>query len=188
MFGSYQAEKTRQAAAVLFKALNRSTLGRMQLLKLLYIADRESIRESGSPITGDRPVAMDFGPVLSATYNCIKGEGEAAGAWGASFRNLNSRLLRLTHDPGTRLLSSFEVQKLQDVANLYGHLTGPQLSEITHEFEEWLRNAPHPGSAHPISDRERLEAVGLGAHADEILSEAVEYARVSAVIATATEE
>jgi hypothetical protein len=37
----------------------------VRLLKLLYIADREMMAEAGAPVTGDRAVAMDHGPVLS---------------------------------------------------------------------------------------------------------------------------
>jgi hypothetical protein len=32
--------------------------------KLLYLADRESLKKTGRPITGDRVVAMEHGPVL----------------------------------------------------------------------------------------------------------------------------
>lgn len=36
----------------------------LRMLKLLYLADRESLKETGHTITGDRVVAMEHGPVL----------------------------------------------------------------------------------------------------------------------------
>ena len=60
----FNDRKTAQAAAWL---LDRQE-GRMpylKLIKLLYLADRQSLIESGYPITGDRLVSMDRGPVLS---------------------------------------------------------------------------------------------------------------------------
>jgi len=45
----------------------------LKLMKLLYLADRESMRRNGRPISGDRYVSMDHGPVLSQTLNLING-------------------------------------------------------------------------------------------------------------------
>ena len=70
----FNITKTIQASAVLLKADPNHSMSRLRLLKLLYIADRESLTERARPITGDYPVAMDHGPVLSNTYNLIKGE------------------------------------------------------------------------------------------------------------------
>ncbi len=47
----------------------------LKLLKLMYLADRASLIETGFPITGDAIVAMDKGPVLSTTYDRLKGTG-----------------------------------------------------------------------------------------------------------------
>ena len=63
-----------QAAAVLLKE-EAGQMTRLRLLKLLYIADRESLAETLRPISGDDVVAMDHGPVLSSTYKLIRREG-----------------------------------------------------------------------------------------------------------------
>ena len=41
----------------------------LKLMKLLYLADRESMKRHGHPISGDRYVSMEHGPVLSHTLN-----------------------------------------------------------------------------------------------------------------------
>jgi Protein of unknown function (DUF4065) len=53
----------------------------VRLLKLLYIADREMMAEAGAPVTGDRAVAMDHGPVLSHVYDLVKGKAARAREW-----------------------------------------------------------------------------------------------------------
>lgn len=42
------------------------------LIKMLYFADLAHLQAYGRPITGDRIIAMDHGPVLSNTYDIIK--------------------------------------------------------------------------------------------------------------------
>jgi len=51
----------------------------LRLLKLLHIADREWLAETGESITGDRAYAMKYGPVLSSIYDLVKGNGSRAG-------------------------------------------------------------------------------------------------------------
>lgn len=72
---TFSVERTAQAAGILLQAEEGHRMKYIRLLKLLYVADRESIRQSGFPITGDNVYAMRNGPVLSTTYNLLKGEG-----------------------------------------------------------------------------------------------------------------
>jgi len=43
-----------------------------RVLKILYFAEAEQMAQYGIPITGDRYVAMQYGPVPSNTYDLIK--------------------------------------------------------------------------------------------------------------------
>lgn len=74
MIFRFNIAKGDRASAVLLKTEPAHRMGRLRLLKLLYIADREALTERARPITGDSPVAMDNGPVLSNTYDLIKGQ------------------------------------------------------------------------------------------------------------------
>ena len=56
----FSFEKSLQAAGVLL-GLDGGRMERIRLLKLLYIADRELLAESGRTITGDRAVALITG-------------------------------------------------------------------------------------------------------------------------------
>src|SRR4051812_2645038 len=116
MFDQFDVGKAEQAAAVLFDALAVRSMSRMKLLKLLYIADRESARETGQTITGDTPVAMEWGPVLSQTYYCIKDEGPIAEEWKEHFHSPNNKTVVLVQHPKGRKLSRYDIDKLQSVA------------------------------------------------------------------------
>ena len=84
----------------------------MRLLKLLYIADRESLRETGRPITGGPVIAMERGPVLKEVYDLILGQHREMPLWAQFFRKERLRFARTrrsrTSDsyPGTRSANS----------------------------------------------------------------------------------
>src|SRR5689334_9935426 len=104
----FEVDKVIQAAAVLLGTADAKRMTRLRLLKLLYIADRESIAETEAPITGDSVVAMDHGPVLSETYNLIKGEAFAAYQWRQYF-NVFEQDVELKADPGVEALTRYDV-------------------------------------------------------------------------------
>ena len=69
----FHPEKAVEAAAMLLK-LHGKPMKYLGLLKMLYIADRLALKLMEQPITGDRYVSMDYGPVLSGVYDLIKGK------------------------------------------------------------------------------------------------------------------
>src|SRR6266478_7685187 len=70
----FNSTKTTQAAAYLL-ARHKGKLSKGILIKMLYLADRELLAKRGQPLTGDQPVSMENGPVLSKTYDLMKGAG-----------------------------------------------------------------------------------------------------------------
>jgi len=60
---------------VLLKFEESREMDRVRLLKLLYIADRESIAQTGEPILGTKLVAMKWGPLHSKVLDLINGVG-----------------------------------------------------------------------------------------------------------------
>src|SRR5437870_12867841 len=111
----FNSEKAIQAAAALLRFDEARQMSYLRLLKLLYIADRESLKETGRPITGDHTVAMEHGPVLSAVFDLIKGQHSAWKAWSEYFKKSGYRI-QMTHDPGNGQLSKYETGKLRELA------------------------------------------------------------------------
>ena len=94
----FRSLKTTQGAALLL-ALDGRSMDRMRLLKLLYIADRELLAESGGTLTGYCAVAMKNGPVLSRVYDLIKGIVVPPEDWGRYLRSEGYKVV-LVEDPG----------------------------------------------------------------------------------------
>jgi uncharacterized phage-associated protein len=171
MIFHFDIAKTIQASAVLLKAEPRNRMSRLRLLKLLYIANRESLAERARPITGDRAVAMDHGPVLSTTYGLIKGENYLSAEWD-KYICREGREVVLLNDPGVGELSRFEIAKLHAISRQLEELDDWSVAELTHTFEEWIKNQPPKGSMIPIPDSDLLAATGLSDLAEQIALDA----------------
>lgn len=136
----------------------------LKLMKLLYLADRESMKRYGEPISFDRYVSMDYGPVLSQTLNLING------AYGDTLRHEWDRWIRDREDHDVSLTRDFErkdldhlsdadVEILDVVWQAFGGASRWNLSDLTHEFPEWQNPK---GSSIPIEERSILRALGMG--------------------------
>jgi len=156
---TFNQKKTMQAVGVLFREHNSSGISYIRVLKLLYIADRECLQDTGSMITGDKVVAMANGPVLSRVYNLIKGEAVGVEEWSRHFCTDHYHLKM--HQPlDIGELSKFEIEKLRDVAKRHEDDDDWQVVERTHDFEEWQKNRPIDHSSRPISIADMLKALG----------------------------
>ncbi len=134
----------------------------MKLLKLLYLADRKALLSFGRPITYDRYVSMDHGPVLSQTYNLIVAEEsptEAPSYWRSliSVPENFEVSLRVPTPPNDQL-SPAEEGVLDDVFDEFGAMGRWQLVTFVHTLPEW--KDPH-GSSIPISVRDVLSGGGI---------------------------
>jgi uncharacterized phage-associated protein len=157
----FQTLKVIQACAVLLRA-HEGQMSRLRLLKLLYIADRECLAESLRPITGDRPVAMNHGPVLTRTYNLIKSQDIDSPLWDRFIQPHGPQDLRLIENPGVGKLSQYEIDKLQSTSERHRTMNDYDIALETHEFAEWKRNQPErPRGSKPIPLADRLGALGL---------------------------
>jgi uncharacterized phage-associated protein len=153
---SFDERKAAAAAGHLLQLAN-GRMPYMKLIKLMYVAERESLREYKRPITGDTYVAMKLGPVLSETLRLIKRQCPSDGPWEQTVGrdDYDARLLA-TPDEGP--LSTAELELLDRVWRLYSTLDQFDLSRLSHQaFPEWT----DPGdSAKEITPEEILRAVG----------------------------
>src|SRR6266699_3650584 len=110
----FDVAKTIEAIGVLLRSLDRRQLEYLTLLKMLYIADRESLKDRGRPITGDQVVAMKQGPVLSGVYDLINFNRPKDISLWARFFSKDEYDLVLNEAPATDQLSRYEIRKLQE--------------------------------------------------------------------------
>lgn len=90
----------------------------MQLLKLVYIAHGWMLGLYGRPLIRDDVQAWQYGPVIPKLYNSIR-----------QFRSqpVEGPLAAPEED-----LDPHEINIVDQVYDIYGGLTGPQLSRLTH--------------------------------------------------------
>jgi uncharacterized phage-associated protein len=171
MYGSFDLEKTMQAVAVLLKTDEQHKMSFIRLLKLLYIANRESIRETGYPIVDDKTAAMDHGPVMSHTYDCLKEKAPEQERWSQHFQTSGNHFVRLIRDPGDSALSEYDEALLLRVADQYLEWEDYEIAKLTHSFPEYTAHKPPEGRSRSIPVRDILEAVGLGSAAADLIKD-----------------
>ena len=131
----------------------------MKLIKLLYLADRKSLLETGKPITGDRMVAMPKGPVLSGILDLI--------IWGRRRGETCVWLEYISEPVGYDVtfaaewvaideldrISELERQILDEIDEAFGGIDKWSLVELTRRLPEW--RDPR-GSSFPIDPADIL--------------------------------
>lgn len=162
----FDERKASQAAAfLLFRAGGRLPV--IKLIKLMYLAERLSLKRYGETLTGDRLVAMPHGPVLSYTYNLIQGAYEpSAGGWDTWVSDraghdveLNDKSMIRSPEEDLLALSESDLEVLSDVWGEFGHWDKFRLRDYTHSgaCPEWTDPS---GSMVPMSYRHVLGNLG----------------------------
>lgn len=149
-------EKKATQAAALFLQLRGGAMNHMKLIKLLYILDREALLRWGAPVTFDRFVSMNNGPVLSSVLDRINAQVDPAHCtyWHEYISERRRNTVKLKEFAGTDELSQAELNLAKEIYEEHGRRNRWDLVEFVHTFPEWEH--PH-GSARPISYRSILE-------------------------------
>lgn len=169
----FNSEKAAQAAAVLLQAAG-GEMYHIHLLKLLYLADRQSLLETGYPITGARMVSMDKGPVLSEVYELISWGEAAESPWSRIISDQADYRIRLRAPSDAKKLSAYEVELLERVFEKWGRWNRWDLVKFTHSLSEW--HDPD-GSSVPIDIREIFESAGRTPQEIEDIAAQIESVR-----------
>lgn len=162
----FNEKRTAQVAAfLLHRAGGRLPL--LKLMKLMYLAERESLRRFGEPISGDKLVSMPHGPVLSCTLDLMNGWGSSEdGGWESWMTDKDDHQIALrdpsmirTPEQDLLELSNGDLEVLESVWAEFGHMGKYELRDYTHGegCPEW--EDPH-GSSRPIPLRRLFKALG----------------------------
>ena len=150
-------ERRATEAAARFLKLRGGRMSYLKLIKLLYLLDREALLRWGRPVTTDRYVSMDNGPVVSRIYDLIR--EEPAPGTDPIWRHYISAPLEyevaLVAEPETDELSRAEEALIEEVFSNFGKMNRWDLVRVSHELPEW--QDPN-GSAIPIQYRDILRA------------------------------
>ena len=121
-------------------------LTKLKLMKLMYLAERESLSARGFPMIYDRLVCMKHGPVLSGTLDLMNYQRPSPEWHKLIRRPIDGRYL-LLHDCTTRSrslgrLSPHDHDIVRRVWGEFGDMSAPQLTGLTHTLPEY-RNPGH---------------------------------------------
>jgi uncharacterized phage-associated protein len=170
MYVRFDSQKAIQAIGAILRNHPQAWASKLRILKLLYIAARESIHDIGHPLIGSRVVALEHGPVHSRVLDLINGADVDGPTFSAHFC-LRGYLVQMTDDPGVGNLSVYEVEKLQEVCNRYATVNDWELAQdITHGFDEWKKHY-RTGVATIIPLEDIIDAVGRGPDKAAILDD-----------------
>ncbi|QIO10024.1 Panacea domain-containing protein [Acinetobacter lanii] len=152
----------------------------LKLMKLMYLAERESFKKNHLPIIGDLLVSMPHGPVLSLTYDRLNGNcrNTYMSELLSDKENYNISLKKdICIDSDLKYLNYDEVKVLESVWNEFGHMGKWEIRDYTHNggCPEWTD--PN-GSSVPISYKELFKALDFdddtASSIEEYLNEEVE--------------
>lgn len=136
-------EKVAQMAAYLLSK-GGGRMAYLKLMKLLYLADRESLNRYGEPLTGDRMVSMPHGPVLSKSLDLMTGnvQGHETG-WDKWISDATDYDLTLKVDATSRddydELSNADLSIIDQIYEQYGHMSKWEIRDYTHAHcSEWI--------------------------------------------------
>lgn len=172
----FNEAKATQAAARLL-TLRGGAMSFVKLIKLLYLADREALIRWGHPITTDRYVSLDNGPVVSRVYDLIRNEAppNTFRIWRKFISGPEDYSVRLLGDPGSGELSRPEQELIDEVFAQHGRQNRWAIVDYTRSLPEWTNP---DGGAMPIEVREILTA----AHKTEVEISEIEEALESAAL------
>lgn len=137
----FQAQKITELAALFLARLGGSAEV-LKLVKLLYLADRQSIQLRGVPIFGGRYYSLPHGPITSEGLNLINGKGQYSHQilWNEAISARDGNILTLLRQPDAACLAASEVKILDKVFNDHGSKTASALRNWCHanikEYEE----------------------------------------------------
>jgi uncharacterized phage-associated protein len=150
-------ERKATEAAARFLSLRGGRMSYLKLIKLLYLLDREALLRWSRPVTTDRYVSMDNGPVVSRIYDLIREEPapETDPIWRHYISAPQGREVVLIAEPEPAELSRAEAGLIDEIYAEYGAKNRWDLVRISHELPEWQ---DPKGSAIPIEYRDILRA------------------------------
>lgn len=166
----YSPEKAAQTIAF-FAMREGGSINVLKVIKLVYLADRESLYLRGHPIQDEPRFSLPHGPVNSTTLDHLNGAyRENRQVWQAVLKDRADNNVGLANNDLTEadldMLSKRELAILESVWAKVGHMDGFDLADWTHNpenVEEW--QDPR-GSRRPITLERMMAAVGLDHHSE----------------------
>ena len=145
----FNPDKAVQAMAYILSTAG-GAMDKVKLTKLLYLADRESFIERGISITGDRLVAMPYGPVPSGCLDLLNGIALINRDRVFRFIHVEDTQVSLRLMPEQMLLTEADCKLIDKVVRDHATTRTWKLVHQTHDLPEY-RNTYVEGTSTHIS-------------------------------------
>jgi uncharacterized phage-associated protein len=177
----YRPSKAAQMAAY-FAEKEGGKIEKLKLIKLIYLAERESMKRRARPMIYDQMYSLPHGPICSNALNGINGTADKT-AWSRWVHlqsdNKTVRSLKAAERKSLKELSESDIEILQSIWARFGHMTSGQIRKWTHD------NCPEyielESGRIPIEYRDVFEAVGHD-NAVDLEVTVREYRRIEAAL------
>ena len=139
-------------ASLAFFASHAKGLDTLKAAKLFYYTDKYHLIRYGKPILGDVYYHLDYGPVPSKALDIMNEAIDPYRLRGIPQSNLEllTKYLKVdsekTHptfeakaEPDLDVFSESELEALRETIKRYGHCSGRQLIDLTHQEAPWLK-------------------------------------------------
>lgn len=130
-----------QALAYLANYQPDKMLDNMKAYKLLWLADRYHLRQTGRTITGDSYYAMPYG-IVPSDAKCllekVKTKLKDPKGYKDKFLILGDHQYKAIAEPDLKEFSESDLDALNKVLAEYNGYDAIRLSSISHKFPEWL--------------------------------------------------
>ena len=144
----FYPNKDKILAAVLYLMKIRQGISQYQIVKSVFLADKNHLNETGRPITFDKYVAMEQGPVPSLVYALLTQDKtfqtiyHRNSPWSFERRSNSNRYYAL-EDPDLEVLSRTDIAALREGLKVVQRLSPSDLSKLLHDDpayrEAWSR-------------------------------------------------
>lgn len=134
-------KKIIQALTYLAGKENDKVMDNMKAYKLLWLADRYHLRQTGMTITGDAYYAMPFGIVPSDAKCVLENEKtklkNPKGYRDRYIANKGAHQFMALADADLQVFSESDQEALDRVYEVFGGMSAKDLSKLSHRFPEW---------------------------------------------------
>jgi uncharacterized phage-associated protein len=143
MLLEFDYKKATQAINYLTKR-EGGQIGKLKLIKLVYLADRYHLRRYGRPVINDAYLAMQLGPVGSsvkdiAEFSDFLDEGERSYATKYLARGGEANTVVSRTDVDESIFSKSELEALDFSYSQFGTQSASSLVNVTHRYPEWRK-------------------------------------------------
>ena len=175
--GDFVPQLDQMLAAILFLMKEHPGITQYQVVKSIFLADKDHLNSYGRPITYDKYVAMQQGPVPSLTYDLLKPNGPFKALFKHDAPWSFSEDGKVRHYVAQRMydadvLSKTDIKALRSALTLVLHSTPQFLSKILHEDAAYIEAWSKRGEAKSV----RMRTVKLLTDEDQELIDHLSYA------------